>query len=127
MGIPNVLLTVLGTLPTIFLSETAETEARADFRPGVVIGFVISYRASSGYDRYYQGRSAGSDTAKTSRAFSRLIWIHVPLKIAPARIDANGKHADTEVAIARRIMAEKRVALDLLEGSVAAPACLTSY
>ncbi|KAM5545287.1 hypothetical protein V8D89_001398 [Ganoderma adspersum] len=98
MGIPNVLLTVLG----------------------VVIGFVISYRASSGYDRYYQGRSAWSDMAKTSRAFSRLIWIHVPLKIAPAQIDANGKHADTEVSIARRIMAEKRVALDLLEGFVVA-------
>ena len=92
---------------------------KVDSCTGVVIGFVISYRASSGYDRYYQGRSAWSDMAKTSRAFSRLIWIHVPLKIAPARIDANGKHADTEVAIARRIMAEKRVALDLLEGSVA--------
>ncbi|PIL26746.1 hypothetical protein GSI_11160 [Ganoderma sinense ZZ0214-1] len=98
MGIPNVLLTVLG----------------------VVIGFVISYRASSGYDRYYQGRSAWSDLAKTSRALSRLIWIHIPLKISPEQIDANGKHADTQVAIARRVMAEKRVALDLLEGFVVA-------
>ncbi|KAI1787769.1 Bestrophin, RFP-TM, chloride channel-domain-containing protein [Ganoderma leucocontextum] len=97
-GIPNVLLTVLG----------------------VVIGFVISYRASSGYDRYYQGRTAWSDIARTSRAFSRLIWIHVPLKIAPAHIDASGKHPDTEVSIARRVMTEKRIALDLLEGFVVA-------
>ncbi len=77
---------------------------------------MISYRASSGYDRYYQGRTAWSDIARTSRAFSRLIWIHIPLKIAAAQIDATGKHADTEVSVARRVMAEKRVALDLVEG-----------
>nr|VWP00030.1 Dual O-methyltransferase/FAD-dependent monooxygenase CTB3 (Cercosporin toxin biosynthesis cluster protein 3) [Includes: O-methyltransferase (EC, FAD-dependent monooxygenase (EC ] [Ganoderma boninense] len=98
MGIPNVLLTVLG----------------------VVIGFVISYRASSGYDRYYQGRSGWTDLAKSCRALSRLIWIHIPLKIAPEQIGPNGKHADTEVAIARRVMEEKRIALDLLEGFVIA-------
>ena len=114
MGIPNVLLTVLGVC-SIRLPRS-EGGCLTNSCAGVVIGFVISYRASSGYDRYYQGRTAWSDLARTSRTFSRLIWIHVPLKIATAQVDASGKQPDTGVAIARRVMAEKRVALDLLEG-----------
>ncbi|KAL5510942.1 hypothetical protein ACEPAG_4699 [Sanghuangporus baumii] len=51
---------------------------------GVVIGFVISYRTSSGYDRYWLGRVSWSDIIKNSRTLSRLIWIHVPLRFAVA-------------------------------------------
>ncbi|KAL7277455.1 hypothetical protein ACG7TL_008376 [Trametes sanguinea] len=96
LGTPNVLLTVLG----------------------VVIGFVISYRASSGYDRYWQGRSAWSDLARTSRTFSRLIWIHIPLKLSPATADQSQESSELDVNVARRIMAEKRAALGLIEGFV---------
>ncbi|KAI0326183.1 UPF0187-domain-containing protein [Cubamyces sp. BRFM 1775] len=98
LGIPNVMLTVLG----------------------VVIGFVISYRASSGYDRYWQGRSAWSDLARTSRTFSRLVWIHIPLKLAPTPADPTGKRGELDVSVARRVMAEKRAALGLIEGFVVA-------
>ncbi|KAI0653065.1 Bestrophin, RFP-TM, chloride channel-domain-containing protein [Cubamyces menziesii] len=98
LGIPNVMLTVLG----------------------VVIGFVISYRASSGYDRYWQGRGAWSDLARTSRTFSRLVWIHVPLKLAPIPTDPSGKAGELDVSVARRVMAEKRAALGLIEGFVVA-------
>ncbi|KAI0827533.1 Bestrophin, RFP-TM, chloride channel-domain-containing protein [Trametes gibbosa] len=96
LGIPNVMLTLLG----------------------VVIGFVISYRASSGYDRYYQGRSAWSDLARTSRTFSRLIWIHVPLKLTPVPANADGSYPELDTSVARRIMAEKRTALSMVEGFV---------
>ncbi|KAH9940400.1 Bestrophin, RFP-TM, chloride channel-domain-containing protein [Epithele typhae] len=93
LGIPNVMLTVLG----------------------VVIGFVISYRASSGYDRYYQGRTAWSDIARVSRVFSRLAWLHVPLRVQPTTYDANGNAGEVDIAVVRRVMAEKRAALDLIE------------
>ncbi|KAI0666939.1 Bestrophin, RFP-TM, chloride channel-domain-containing protein [Trametes maxima] len=97
LGIPNVMLTVLG----------------------VVIGFVISYRASSGYDRYWQGRSAWSDIARTSRTFSRLVWIHIPLKLSSASEGSESNSvAGLDVVVARRVMAEKRTALGLVEGFV---------
>ncbi|RDX43028.1 UPF0187-domain-containing protein [Lentinus brumalis] len=98
LGIPNVMLTLLG----------------------VVIGFVISYRAVSGYDRYWQGRSAWSDLARSSRTFTRLAWIHVPLKMAPPQANADGTFPEVDTHVARRIMAEKRIALDLVEGFVVA-------
>ncbi|KAH9846765.1 Bestrophin, RFP-TM, chloride channel-domain-containing protein [Lenzites betulinus] len=105
LGIPNVMLTLLGTSHLTMLT-------------GVVIGFVISYRASSGYDRYYQGRSAWSDLARTSRTFSRLIWIHVPLKLVPIPANTDGTNFELDTTVARRIMAEKRTALAMIEGFV---------
>ncbi|KAI5118413.1 hypothetical protein M0805_002865 [Coniferiporia weirii] len=80
---------------------------------GVVIGFVISYRASSGYDRYWMGRCCWSDLIKNSRTMSRLIWIHVPL------LTQKGPSSN-EAIIVRKIMREKRLALDLIEGFVVA-------
>ncbi|KAJ7264537.1 hypothetical protein B0H12DRAFT_1230726 [Mycena haematopus] len=62
--IPNVMLTVMG----------------------VVIGFVISYRAMSGYDRYWMGRTAWTDVIRNARTM--------------------------EMA---KVMAEKYMALDLVE------------
>ena len=115
LGIPNVMLTLLGMYTVV---ECRARNRGTDSRPGVVIGFVISYRASSGYDRYWQGRSSWSDIARTSRTFTRLIWMHIPLKIAPTTTDANGKSVEVDVSVARHVMAEKRVALELVEGLV---------
>ncbi|KAK1226434.1 hypothetical protein PQX77_010597 [Marasmius sp. AFHP31] len=86
LAIPNVMLTVLG----------------------VVIGFVISYRAMSGYDRYWMGRSAWTDVIRNSRTMARLVWVHVP-----PRISTKGEETAVEV---KQVMAEKRMALDLIEG-----------
>ncbi|KAI0685218.1 Bestrophin, RFP-TM, chloride channel-domain-containing protein [Cytidiella melzeri] len=107
LAVPNVLLTLLG----------------------VVIGFVISYRAMSGYDRYWQGRSSWSDVMRTSRTFARLVWFHVPLSLLPpgapdphsqARGDKRTEAEKAREEKARekevhRLMAEKRMALDLIE------------
>ncbi|KAG9014415.1 hypothetical protein FRB90_005333 [Tulasnella sp. 427] len=75
---------------------------------GVVIGFVIAYRASSGIDRYTQGRAMWGDVIKTCRTFSRLIWFHVP-----ARTTSSGDPTEDEV---RQAIAEKKTALGLIEG-----------
>jgi putative membrane protein len=85
---------------------------------GVVIGFVISYRASNGYEQYLAGRTAWSDVVKNTQGLMRLIWFHVPLRMTPKTADELAK----PIARSRSkeemetVMAEKRMALDLLEG-----------
>ena len=68
------------------------------------------------YDRYWQGRSAWGDLARSARTITRLAWIHVPLKMSPTQLNADGTSPEVDVHVARRIMAEKRIALDLVEG-----------
>ncbi|KAJ7482182.1 Bestrophin, RFP-TM, chloride channel-domain-containing protein [Mycena galericulata] len=93
--IPNVMLTVLG----------------------VVIGFVISYRAMSGYDRYWMGRGAWSDVIKNSRTMGRLIWYHVPVRLTPkTREEEISGRAMRSLQELNKAMAEKRMALDLVLG-----------
>ncbi|KAH9477665.1 UPF0187 protein [Psilocybe cubensis] len=95
LEVPNVMLTVLG----------------------VVIGFVISYRASSGYDRYWTGRTCWSDVIRTSRTLGRLIWFHVPLRLSPkTQQETQSGQLDRPQKELNKVMAEKRMALDLVEG-----------
>ncbi|KAL1676573.1 Bestrophin, RFP-TM, chloride channel-domain-containing protein [Schizophyllum commune] len=94
LAIPKVLLTVLG----------------------VVIGFVISYRASSGYNCYWMGQTCWTEVIRNSRAQSRLIWIHVPLRLSPKTPEETEKaqtiRPEEELL---QVMNEKRMALDLIE------------
>ncbi|TEB37921.1 UPF0187-domain-containing protein [Coprinellus micaceus] len=95
LEIPNIMLTVLG----------------------VVIGFVISYRASSGYERYWLGRGYWSDIVKHSRTISRLIWFHVPLRLSPKTPEeVQSGQSERSVKEMSKVMAEKKMALDLLHG-----------
>ncbi|SJL07656.1 uncharacterized protein ARMOST_11006 [Armillaria ostoyae] len=94
LSIPNVMLTVLG----------------------VVIGFVISYRAVSGYDRYWMGRTCWSDVIKHARTMGRLVWFHVPPRLTPKtpeETDSGRVNRSPEEMV--KVMAEKRMALDLVE------------
>ncbi|KAF8058525.1 Bestrophin, RFP-TM, chloride channel-domain-containing protein [Lyophyllum atratum] len=95
LDIPSVMLTVLG----------------------VVIGFVISYRASSGYDRYWLGRTCWSDVIRNARTMGRLIWFHVPPRLSGKTPEemASGKIERSSQELLK-VMAEKRVALDLVKG-----------
>ncbi|KDQ51415.1 hypothetical protein JAAARDRAFT_140206 [Jaapia argillacea MUCL 33604] len=82
---------------------------------GVVIGFVISYRAMSGYDRYWMGRSFWSDLIRNTRTLTRLIWFHTPTRLS-AKTDEEIKtgvikRSEEEM---KRAMAEKRMAIDLV-------------
>jgi len=56
LAISNQLLTVLGT----------------------VLGLVISFRTTSAYDRYWEGRKLWTGISLSSRNLANLIWIHVP-------------------------------------------------
>ncbi|EPT03024.1 hypothetical protein FOMPIDRAFT_1159620 [Fomitopsis schrenkii] len=111
---PAVLLHTIFAAGVVTLSM--KTQVRLDIPPvlltvlGMVIGFVISYRAMSGYDRYWTGRNSWSDVIRNLRTLSRLIWVHVPLRL--------GHKSDDEVPPEerRRCMEEKRMALDLALG-----------
>lgn len=45
---------------------------------GTVLGFVISYRTTSSFERYNEGRRLWSQITLASRTFSRTVWFHVP-------------------------------------------------
>jgi hypothetical protein len=64
------------------------------------------------------GRTAWSDVVKNTQGLMRLIWFHVPLRLTPKTVDELAKpiapsRSKEEV---EAVMAEKRMALDLLEG-----------
>lgn len=71
------------------------------------------------------GRTTWSDVLRNSRTLSRLIWFHVPLRVTPESKDGQ-KDGDPE-DIAKQIMAEKRLALDLVEAYVVTLASFLSH
>ncbi|KAH8828357.1 Bestrophin, RFP-TM, chloride channel-domain-containing protein [Flagelloscypha sp. PMI_526] len=84
---------------------------------GLVIGFVISYRAISGYERYWMGRSVWTEIIKNARSTSRLIHIHVPARLTPKteeEIRTGEVRRSTGELV--KAMGEKRLALDLIAG-----------
>ncbi|KAF8147961.1 Bestrophin, RFP-TM, chloride channel-domain-containing protein [Mycena galopus ATCC 62051] len=88
--IPNVMLTVMAA-----------------------IGFVISYRAMSGHDGYWMGRTAWTDVIRNARIMGRLIWYHVPIRLTPL-VPGTPKDTQSTQEMAK-LMAEKYMALDLIE------------
>ncbi|QRV93339.1 bestrophin protein [Ceratobasidium sp. AG-Ba] len=75
---------------------------------GTVLGFVISYRTSSSFERYNEGRRLWSTIILASRTFSRTVWFHVP------DTPITAKPEDAAEARARNII-EKRTAINLVE------------
>ncbi|KAJ3863304.1 Bestrophin, RFP-TM, chloride channel-domain-containing protein [Lentinula novae-zelandiae] len=45
---------------------------------GTVLGFVISYRTTSSFERYNEGRRLWSQIVLASRTFARTVWFHIP-------------------------------------------------
>lgn len=45
---------------------------------GTVLGLVISFRTTSAYDRYWEGRKLWTTISLSSRNLANIIWIHVP-------------------------------------------------
>ncbi|KAJ7889751.1 Bestrophin, RFP-TM, chloride channel-domain-containing protein [Mycena leptocephala] len=109
---PAVLLHTLFAAAIVYISKATEMTNIPNVMltvMGVVIGFVISYRAMTGYDRYWMGRTAWADVIRNARTTARLIWYHVPVRLTPG---ANVTRSPQELA---KVMAEKRMALDLVE------------
>jgi len=74
---------------------------------GTVVGFVISLRTSSSFERYNEGRRLWSQVILASRNFARTTWFHIPDQHATAKITAD--------EIASRSMIEKKSVINLLE------------
>ncbi|KZP32152.1 UPF0187-domain-containing protein [Athelia psychrophila] len=66
---------------------------------GTVLGFVVSYRTTSSFERYNEGRKLWSQIVLGSRTFSRTVWFHVP------DMDENRM----------RVLIEKKTVINLLE------------
>ncbi|KIK41613.1 hypothetical protein CY34DRAFT_805841 [Suillus luteus UH-Slu-Lm8-n1] len=45
---------------------------------GTVLGFVISFRTSSSFDRYNEGRKLWAQIVLNCRIFARTVWFHIP-------------------------------------------------
>ncbi|KAI0311495.1 Bestrophin, RFP-TM, chloride channel-domain-containing protein [Amylostereum chailletii] len=87
LGIASTLLTVLGT----------------------VLGFVISYRTTSSFERYNEGRRYWSQIVLASRTFVRLIWIHVP------EIMQMDKQGISDEETKAHVLVEKLTVVNLVE------------
>lgn len=86
LGIASTLLTVIGT----------------------VLGFVISYRTTSSFERYNEGRKYWSQIVLSSRTLARLIWFHVPdtMDLGPGVPEKERK---------ARVLVEKKTVLNLID------------
>ncbi|KAH8827642.1 Bestrophin, RFP-TM, chloride channel-domain-containing protein [Flagelloscypha sp. PMI_526] len=71
-----------------------------------VLGFIISYRTTSSFERYNEGRRLWSNIIFATRSFARMVWFHVP--------DAYPGAANTAEA-KRRSLIEKKTMLNLTE------------
>ncbi|KAF6760426.1 Bestrophin, RFP-TM, chloride channel-domain-containing protein [Ephemerocybe angulata] len=74
---------------------------------GTVLGFVISYRTTSAFERYNEGRRAWSQIVHSSRTFSRLVWFHVP--------NGTGVTPEKTEELKARALVEKKTVINLLE------------
>ncbi len=65
------------------------------------------------------GKTAWGDVIRNTRSLGRLIWFHVPLLLTAKTADelTTGK-VQRPVAELKKVMAEKNMALDLVEGCV---------
>jgi len=91
LAVNNALLTVLGT----------------------VLGLVISFRTSSAYERYQDGRKLWTNIQTTSRNLSQLLWVHVDIE----RPDKKSENQDVaqEKAETLKAIVEKRSMVNLIQ------------
>lgn len=84
LGISNQLLTVLGT----------------------VLGLVVSFRTSSAYERYQDGRKLWTAIQLHSRNLASLIWIHVPVDrpLKAGQVEDPARNRKLEAIIEKKSM-----------------------
>ncbi|KAG6332267.1 hypothetical protein ID866_6824 [Astraeus odoratus] len=78
---------------------------------GIVLGFVISFRTTTSYDRHNEARKLWSRMVFATRMFARTVWFHVP-EDAPGGVDSKDQSLDKRNA---RILLEKKAVINLLE------------
>ncbi|EIN05575.1 UPF0187-domain-containing protein [Punctularia strigosozonata HHB-11173 SS5] len=75
---------------------------------GTILGFVVSLRTTSSFERYNEGRRLWGEIVLGTRTFARVIWFHVP-------DTTDGADKSPEETNARSLI-EKKTVLNLLEG-----------
>lgn len=82
---------------------------------GTVLGFVISFRTTSSFERYNEGRKYWSQIVLNCRTFGRTVWFHVPDNaISVPTKDHPLSREETEQETARSLI-EKKTVVNLLE------------
>lgn len=66
--------------------------------PQTVLGFTISYRTSSAYERYIEGRKLWQSVQVATRLASRIIWFHCP-NMTATEVPEEKKEQDAVMAI----------------------------
>ncbi|KDQ13630.1 hypothetical protein BOTBODRAFT_146028 [Botryobasidium botryosum FD-172 SS1] len=82
---------------------------------GTVLGFIISYRTSSSFQRYDEGRKYWSTITYGCRTFVRTVWFHIPDTSATddmPNTDEGPVDLDEQRA---RVLIEKKSAVNLVE------------
>lgn len=80
-------LILLGGWSTAIVCINRFTSAELTVAPtlltvlGTILGLVLSYRTSSAYDRYWEGRKLWSSLTVSCRNLGRLVWLHVPTSV----------------------------------------------
>ncbi|KAJ7143320.1 UPF0187-domain-containing protein [Mycena crocata] len=74
---------------------------------GTVLGLVISFRTSTAYERYQEGRKMWTNISIASRNIAQIIWIHVPTE----RTDKEKKTMSTVQSVI-----EKKSMINLVQG-----------
>ncbi|KAB5591670.1 Bestrophin protein [Ceratobasidium theobromae] len=81
---------------------------------GTVLGLVISFRTTSAYDRYWEGRKLWTTIALSSRNLASLIWIHVPTDRSP-KSDPPPPDSELPPDANLRALIEKRSMVNLIQ------------
>ncbi|KAG8679008.1 hypothetical protein FRC09_019334, partial [Ceratobasidium sp. 395] len=69
-----------------------------------VLGLVISFRTTSAYDRYWEGRKLWSTISLSSRNLANIIWIHVPTDRSAKAKEPLPKDANLKAIIEKKSM-----------------------
>lgn len=81
---------------------------------GTVLGFVISYRTTSSFERYNEGRRLWAQIVLGSRTFARTVWLHIPDNAYPSPSSQPLTDKQKEEYNAKTLI-EKKSAINLLE------------
>ncbi|KAI5453622.1 hypothetical protein NCC49_005445 [Naganishia albida] len=80
---------------------------------GTILGLVLSYRTTSAYERYWEGRRLWSQIIINARTMARIIWVHCPDTLIDALPETGWESKEAEEEDRRKAVREKRRAVEL--------------
>ncbi|KAI0088883.1 UPF0187-domain-containing protein [Irpex rosettiformis] len=111
---PEVLVFTLVAVAVVIVSELTSTSLAVSSQMltvlGTVLGLVISFRTSTAYERFAEGRKLWTNLAAGSRNLAQIIWIHVPFD---RELDADKN--DPEAQSHLKVIIEKKSMINLVQ------------